>query len=86
MEHTGKIRIYKVEDRERVAGILSGEGYAVWQGTETVKRRSAHYVYYRDLKEEQESEGKVRSPGGAPGEGPAPVLKGREQCENQDAG
>ena len=54
MEYTGKIRIYKVEDRERVAGILSGEGYAVWQGTETVKRRSTHYVYYRDLKEEQE--------------------------------
>ena len=27
MEHTGKIRIYKVEDRERVAGILSGEHF-----------------------------------------------------------
>lgn len=52
MEYTGKIRIFKVEDREAVAGILSGEGYAVWQGTETVKRRTAHYVYYRDLKEE----------------------------------
>ena len=44
MKYTGKIRIYKVEDRERMAGILSGEGYAVWQGTETGKRRSAHYV------------------------------------------
>ena len=74
MKYTGKIRIYKVEDRERVAGILSGEGYAVWQGTETVKRRSAHYVYYRDLKEEQESEGKVRSPGGAPGLRTLPSL------------
>lgn len=29
MEYTGKIRIFKVEDRETVAGILSGEGYAV---------------------------------------------------------
>lgn len=25
MEYTGKIRIFKVEDREAVAGILSGE-------------------------------------------------------------
>ena len=32
MEYTGKIRIFKVEDREAVAGILSGEGYAVWHG------------------------------------------------------
>lgn len=86
MKYTGKIRIYKVEDRERVAGILSGEGYAVWKGTETVKRRSAHYVYYRDLKEEQESEGKVRSPGGAPGEGSSPVLEGREPCADKNAG
>ena len=86
MKYTGKIRIYKVEDRERVAGILSGEGYAVWQGTETVKRRSAHYVYYRDLKEEQESEGKVRGTGGAPGEGAPPVLEGREPCADKNAG
>ena len=80
MEYTGKIRIFKVEDREAVAGILSGEGYAVWQGTETVKRRTAHYVYCRDLKEEQENEGKVRGPGRAPGEGKATVLEGREPC------
>ena len=86
MEYTGKIRIYKVEDRERVAGILSGEGYAVWQGTETVKRRSTHYVYYRDLKEEQENEGKVRGAGSSPGEGAPQVLKGGEPRSDQDAG
>lgn len=69
MKYTGKIRIYKVEDRETIAGILSGEGYAVWQGTETVKRSKVNYLYYLDMKEEATNESKVCSVGGTAGEG-----------------
>lgn len=56
MEYTGKIRVYKAEDRQQIAAILSANKYQVWQGTEKVKKSPQYYVYYRDIKEEMESE------------------------------
>lgn len=56
MEYTGKIRVYKAEDRQQIAAILSANKYQVWQGTEKVKKSPQYYVYYRDIKEEQENE------------------------------
>ncbi len=56
MEYTGKIRIFKAEDRERAAGTLSANGYLVWQGKEKVKKSYQYYIYYLDRKEETEGE------------------------------
>ncbi len=63
MDYTGKIRVYKAEQRELIAGILSANGYKVWQGKEMVKRSPQYFVYFKDMKEVSEGEGKVHSPG-----------------------
>lgn len=86
MDYTGKIRITRAEDRQTIAGILSANKYQVWQGTEKVKKSSTYYLYYKDIKEETESEGKVHGAGGAAGKGETQVLQGGEPRPDQNAG
>lgn len=56
MEYTGKIRIFKAEDRQIIAGILSANKYQVWQGSERVGKNKTPvtFMYYKDIKEEAE--------------------------------
>lgn len=59
MEYTGKIRIFKAEDRQTLAGILSANKYQVWQGAEKVgkNKTAVSFLYYKDIKEEPQNEG-----------------------------
>ena len=86
MDYTGKIRITRAEDRQTIAGILSANKYQVWQGTEKVKKSPTYYLYYKDIKEEPENEGKVHGAGGAAGKGEAQVRQGGEPRPDQNAG
>ena len=43
MEYTGKIRIFKAEDRQIIAGILSANKYQVWQGSERVGKNKRSF-------------------------------------------
>lgn len=56
MEYTGKIRIFKAEDRQIIVGILSANKYQVWQGSERVGKNKTPvtFLYYKDIKEEAE--------------------------------
>ena len=76
MEYTGKIRITKAEDRQTIAGILSANKYQVWQGTEKIKKTPCYYLYYKDIREEPENEGKVHCVRGAAGQGETQVRQG----------
>ena len=76
MEYTGKIRITKAEDRQTIAGILSANKYQVWQGTEKIKKTPCYYLYYKDIREDPENEGKVHGVRGAAGQGETQVRQG----------
>lgn len=86
MDYTGKIRITRAEDRQTIAGILSANKYQVWQGTEKVKKSPTYYLYYKDIKEEPESESKVHGARGPAGKGETSVRQSGEPCPDQDAG